>query len=67
MPTDFWIFNVKFNNLIDEATDWFLKSRKFKKKSPERQICLLREEICRREAKKYNKKILKILERKLNG
>lgn len=61
IQSNFFIYNMKCCYELERSVDWFLNSRKFKKKSLERQICMLKNELHLRNAKKYNRKALKCL------
>lgn len=66
MRSEFFIDLTRFCKYVDKSVDWFLKGCKFKKESPEKQICLLKQEICLREARKYLRRANRMVERKLN-
>lgn len=51
--SDFYIHHDKFQELSDKATDYFIKSWKFKTNSPEWQICRLKRQIYWKQAIKH--------------
>lgn len=61
VKNSFYIHHDKFQELDDKATDWFIKSLKFKYNSPEWKICRLQQEIYRSQAKKHLAEALKYI------
>jgi len=61
--SEFYIYHDKFQALSSKAIDWFLRRQKYKKESPEWQICNLKRQIYMREAIYNLKKAVKWLKR----
>jgi hypothetical protein len=53
MKSEYHIHLAKYLNYEDEATKWYIKSMKFKCKSDEWTICILKERIYRKQAMKH--------------
>lgn len=66
IKSSFYINLAKCCKYTDDAVDWYLKKFKFKNKSPERQICELKQQIYKRQAMKHLRYATKEIERSLN-
>jgi len=58
IKSEFWIDCKEYNHYSDKALDYLIKS--WKVKGIEKEICMLKRKLYKKEAKKYLKRILKI-------
>ncbi len=63
IPSEFYIHSDKYQELSNEAIDWFIKSLKFPYKSDEWQVCRLKERIINRQAVKHLLEANRILQK----